>query len=606
MTKTLPPRRGCFTASYPSTVWLETPCADPPATPGMDGGVPAEVVGGSNDYTAQVTSGQITAALGSFPSVVGVTSESDGATNNIFSLQMNTNTFDTSACSGAVGSCKGWQQFVYSNWGNVFIQYWLIGYGTTDSTVAWNCPLPFKRYHSTANCMYSTPVKPVPVQSIVNLGKLRLSGMATADGNDSVTVLTPSRSVYAVNSDSTLGLGLPSKWKSTEFNVFGDSGGSEAFFNGGASITVATDVINGFIYAPLCAPDSGTTGEKSNLFISSTCTTKTETAVSSPGIVFTETTPPTSIWSYIGPPCSGGTCEGWQQLDDNGDSMRLAGSGGYLYQLHNTGKIWKYDGTPCSGSYCPGWTMLGNFPYAAQIVASGPDLFQLQNTGEVDYFNGAKWQKLDDNPGIVTIAGAAGNLYELHNKGEIWRYTGAPCSGNACYGWQELDNNPAAVAIASGGNNLYQLHNDGSIWQYTGSPCSGGACYGWQRLDVNTATVQIVADGNSLYQRHSDGTIWKYTGTPCDGLACYGWQKLDENPADVAIAASDGNLYQLHSSGTVWKHTGTPCSGSSCTGWQQLGNDSLTGRITAANGTVYTINLPQVPVQRVLTCYECR
>jgi hypothetical protein len=64
-------------------------------------------VGNGTDYAARVT-GLMSSATGSFDSVSGVTSET-GQVNgsgpqvaNTFSLQLNTNQFTTSMCSGAL------------------------------------------------------------------------------------------------------------------------------------------------------------------------------------------------------------------------------------------------------------------------------------------------------------------------------------------------------------------------------------------------------------------------------------------------------------------------------------------------------------------------
>jgi hypothetical protein len=277
-----------------------------------------------------------------------------------------------------------------------------------------------------------------------------------------------------------------------------------------------------------------------------------------------------SIWRFTGTPCSGNSCPGWQRLDDNGASVRIAAGAGNLYQLHNSGRIWKSTGTPCSGNSCPGWQML------------------------------------DNNPASIEIAAGDGNLYQLHNSGRIWKSTGTPCSGNSCPGWQMLDNNGATVAIVASENDLYQLHDSGRIWKYTGTPCTGNSCPGWQMLDNNPATLTIVAGTGGLYQLHNTGRIWKYTGTPCSGNSCPGWQMLDANPAGMDIVADGGGLYQLHNTGRIWKYTGTPCSGNSCPGWQMLDNNGMTGRLSAAGGNLYQMHLARKPRTRTRSCYECR
>ncbi len=137
--KTPMPKKGCFTTAYPSTEWKEVPCVTPPARPYPPpavGSPPPNVVGGggSNDVAAQVT-GLISSASGSFDSANNVTTEtgttfgsdcsnSTSGVANTFSLQLNTRPFTTSVCTST--GCQGWQQFVYSNSGFVFIQYWLL------------------------------------------------------------------------------------------------------------------------------------------------------------------------------------------------------------------------------------------------------------------------------------------------------------------------------------------------------------------------------------------------------------------------------------------------------------------------------------------------
>src|SRR6185436_12246205 len=88
------PKKGCFTAEYPTLEWKEVACVTPPNYPyppkrettsaSVRGGVygPAtggpfggpQTVGNGLDYSAEV-GGLMTSATGSFASVSGVTSE---------------------------------------------------------------------------------------------------------------------------------------------------------------------------------------------------------------------------------------------------------------------------------------------------------------------------------------------------------------------------------------------------------------------------------------------------------------------------------------------------------------------------------------------------
>src|SRR5262249_44817876 len=93
------PKEGCFKSSDPSTQWQEVPWRTAPLRPYPPArGRRPDNVGNGNDVSAQ-GSGFISQAVGSFDSVVGVTSES-GYVNgqppevaNTFSLQLNTQFF---------------------------------------------------------------------------------------------------------------------------------------------------------------------------------------------------------------------------------------------------------------------------------------------------------------------------------------------------------------------------------------------------------------------------------------------------------------------------------------------------------------------------------
>jgi hypothetical protein len=206
------PRAGCFTVSHPSTEWLEVPCTTPPARPYLPRrSVRSDMVGNGTDVSAEVTSGFISEAIGSFDSVTGVTSETGpvpppgtGSALNQFSLQLNTNFFTTPMCNGAAtpSQCLGWQQFVYSNTGVAFVQYWLIFFNTTcpagwiTSTVSGS---------SEIDCfMNGSNSLSVPIQTIANLGNLSLTGQANAGGMDTIIMAVGSTLYSAQNADSIL------------------------------------------------------------------------------------------------------------------------------------------------------------------------------------------------------------------------------------------------------------------------------------------------------------------------------------------------------------------------------------------------------------------
>ena len=104
--------------------WHEVPCTTAPMRPYPPKHGSGSYSGNGNDVSAQVATGLISVAQGSFDSVTGVTSETgdvDGeppAVANTFSLQLNSNFFSNSPSRDAAATptnCLAWEQFVFSN-----------------------------------------------------------------------------------------------------------------------------------------------------------------------------------------------------------------------------------------------------------------------------------------------------------------------------------------------------------------------------------------------------------------------------------------------------------------------------------------------------------
>src|SRR6516225_3881322 len=95
-------RSGCFQAQFPSQQWEEVPCINPPPRPfGSARGHVPFAVGNGADYSAN-SPAAIASATGSFWETDGLTSETGAAgASNSFSLQLNTNNFNSAACSTA-------------------------------------------------------------------------------------------------------------------------------------------------------------------------------------------------------------------------------------------------------------------------------------------------------------------------------------------------------------------------------------------------------------------------------------------------------------------------------------------------------------------------
>ena len=247
------PHEGCFQAEFPNAVWVETGCTVAPDkvyVPHGHGG--PQTVGNGVDYAASVTN-LISSAVGTFPTVTGVTSERDGSAN-VYSIQLNSNFMSTAACNGHSG-CLAWEQFVYSSQETAaFMQYWLIDYGNS-------CPSGWNAY--SGSCYRNSAAVTVPKQAISTLSQLKMSATAVPGGNDTLVFTTPTKAYSTTGKDSVTY--LATAWKQAEFNIIGDGGGSKATFNAGSNVTVKVAVTHGSTAAPTCASNAGTTGETNNL-----------------------------------------------------------------------------------------------------------------------------------------------------------------------------------------------------------------------------------------------------------------------------------------------------------------------------------------------------
>jgi hypothetical protein len=262
-----PPKKGCFQASYPDKQWKEVQCTTPPPYPGIPRRGPRPgTVGNGNDVSAEAPSGLISSATGTF-TVSGVTSETSPINNvgpgvaNAYMLQINTNTFSGSAaCTGGAAGCVAWEQFFFTNNGTagaIYMQYWLIGYGTCPTGQSWN-------QSGSSDCYKnSTNSKSVPNQPITNLGNLEMTGELSTAGDTLYFSTGPtSTDMHVVTGDNIVG--AAAHWQIAEFNVFGLFSGAEASFNNGAFVTPKTQIVYGGTNPAICA-SQGFTGETNNL-----------------------------------------------------------------------------------------------------------------------------------------------------------------------------------------------------------------------------------------------------------------------------------------------------------------------------------------------------
>jgi len=262
------PSSGCYTAVYPLTTWKEVACVAAPNRPYLprSGAGGSQTVGNGNDYAA-VTSTLTSNAVGSFPVVRRLKSETDDGRANVYSIQLNSNFISgDQACAGAnnPSQCLGWLQYVYSSSEHAaFMQYWLIRY--TGGTV--HCPAGWNSFSS--DCYRNSAAVSVPQEVVTDLPQMNLSGNAVSGGLDTLMYVDGANAYSTTGQDSVMY--LSDGWTGSEFNIIGDGGGSEADFNAGTALTVQIDLTDGTTNAPTCKSHDGTTGETNNLNLGS-CT----------------------------------------------------------------------------------------------------------------------------------------------------------------------------------------------------------------------------------------------------------------------------------------------------------------------------------------------
>jgi hypothetical protein len=285
---------GCFHAAYPSVTWEPVECkvAHPRVHPVhiKPSSGAAEVTGNGDDYVAEA-SGLIGKTSGSFPKVTGVKSEKSVGVAafggggilgpNEYTLQINSNFNSTTSACASHSGCTVWQQFIYSPDYNtdgeaaVFMQYWLIGWGSSKCPSAWGSD-------GGGDCYRNSSYVAAPDMPITSLAKLTLSGAAVPGGNDTV-VFDNGSEAYSITGKDTV-VDIASVWKESEFNIVGNAGGSRAQFNKGSSVTVKVALSDASTAAPKCVANAGTTGETNNLTLGK-CTAASGSA---PYIQFTE------------------------------------------------------------------------------------------------------------------------------------------------------------------------------------------------------------------------------------------------------------------------------------------------------------------------------
>lgn len=269
---------GCYHAAYPGLEWSPVECRGAPTwplgpatkSPYTTSAAPMKV-GDGNDYLTTVA-GTISQATGTFPHVSphiaeqGRVGGAGGLVPNTFTLQLNTEFFSTPTCAGSSDpvNCLGWQQFVYDTGYNVvYMQYWLLDYYAT-------CPSGW--YAFAGDCYVNSLASTYNGNALTaaDLATTTLVGTASLGGNDEVSLSDGSgQAALVVNGDDVLQ--LAKGWTTTEFDVFGDGNGSEAYFGANTTLAAAASLESNSPSPPTCTA-GGFTGETNNLNLAHTPT----------------------------------------------------------------------------------------------------------------------------------------------------------------------------------------------------------------------------------------------------------------------------------------------------------------------------------------------
>jgi hypothetical protein len=292
------PKKGCFTAKFPSLEWQEIPCVNGPKYPMPPrSGIVPETIGNGDDIAAQAPSGIISSATGSFDTLTNVTSESGPIANagvshpDTYTLQINTDFFQTSVCNASPNTaCRGWEQFVFENNPSnhrAFIQYWLINFDTTCPANFQSFPIGGGHNHCVQLSNLSGAVSTTTAVPVTNLGQVTLTGAASS-GADSIT-MTVGGAAFSRAGDNSVN--ASSGWRIAEFNILGDGGdssgvGGTATFNNNASLVTRIRINYGGTAAPICVAQ-GFTAEKNNLSFGPSAPVGSQPG---PAVIFTEST----------------------------------------------------------------------------------------------------------------------------------------------------------------------------------------------------------------------------------------------------------------------------------------------------------------------------
>jgi hypothetical protein len=268
------PKTGCFVAAYPSPSWRETPCVQaPPRGTGPirvpPGTKAPRIIRHDLDVFAGAPS-PISWAEGSFPTIIDLTSAATNNSPGVYSLQLNSGTFTTTACKNAKpgATCTGWAQFVVDTstvHSYALIEYWVRGFANpcADAPTLPNIAGTTTWFPFDSDCGFESPSIQMPPLSVADLGAITVRGTADAQGNDTIVVTHSDGTFYGASfPDATMQ--LAAGWTSAEYNIFGYAGGQEAVLNEGAALVGRIKIEDGSTSAPTLQSMS-LTGETNNL-----------------------------------------------------------------------------------------------------------------------------------------------------------------------------------------------------------------------------------------------------------------------------------------------------------------------------------------------------
>jgi len=577
------PGTGCYHASYPALQWHATRCTTAPRVPLLPSEQSARhagpaLVGNNTGYVAQVP-GLISRSTGTFQDVSPNITEqgkvnNEGPSNvaNAFSLQLNSQFFDyPPACAGSSdpASCRTWQQFLYvfglNGTSSIYMQYWLQEYDATCPS-GWMKSVPLNS-PSTINCFKNSSATQVTTLSAAQLATVQLSGSAMSGGNDSVSLTTGSGQATLVTASDSM-FHLASYWNQTEWGVYGDAGGAEAYFGSNTTLQAQTALTTTSSAAPSCVPDStpgvtGTTGETNNLNLTSTPVPATGSE-SLPTVASRQTngttgtancstaagTPPIAVQANTGhllyvTPANAGNRDTGLGMESH-TSPSIAASGEVAFQGTNN-HLWLYDpGTGDSRDTGLGMEK-GTNPAIVSLSGGGYEIAFQANTGNLWLNDPSTGTSINTGLGMdastsPAIAATSSGSYEVafqSDVNDLWYYTPSNSGDRDTGLGMDVDTSPAITATSSGSPEIAFQANNNDLWYWT--PSNSGSRDTGLGMETFASPAITAAPGGSpeIAFQANNNDLWYWTpsnsGSRDTGLG------MDAGTSPAITAAPSGS-----------------------------------------------------------------